>query len=260
MTLTLDFPRSRQSVLGRLDPRWKLAALVPAAVLLGLLRDWRTCLAGFALALVLVIAARLPRRWYLTRMGGLSLFLLLFLAWPVFFPTEGEAVWEMGPVLLSQRRFLHLAALLSRALAMVSLFLVLLGTAPLPVTFKAAHSLHVPGLLVQLMMLTYRYLFLLGEEFRRLRTALRVRGFRNSAGRHSYRTIGQVAGTLLVRSHERAERVGQAMRTRGFDGTFRSLEDFRTRWGDVVFFLGVIGGALVLIWADYHGDAWNAWF
>ena len=251
MTLTLDFPQSRESPLGRLDARWKLASLLPAAVLIGLLRDWRLSVTALALALTLVLAARLPWRWYLLRMAGISLFLLLFLAWPVFFPREGEAVWNLGWLALSEAATQRLIGILARALAMVSLVLVLLTTAPLPDTFKAAHALHAPSLPVQLMMLTYRYLFLMGEEFRRLRIALRVRGFRNRASRHAYRTVGQVTGTLLVRSYERAERVGQAMRARGFDGTFRSLHEFKTRWPDVAFFIGCLGGALGLGVADW---------
>jgi cobalt/nickel transport system permease protein len=247
MTLTLDFPGSRRSPLGVVDPRWKLAALVPAAVLVGLLRDWRLSLAALGLVLLLVAVARLPWLWYLARMGSLTLFLLLFLAWPVFFPTADEATWDTGWFVVSLPRLTHLVGLLARALALVSLVLVVLATAPLPDTLKAAHALHVPGLLLQLTLLTYRYLFLLGEELKRLRIALRVRAFRNRASVHSYRTIGQVAGTLLVRSYERAERVGQAMRARGFDGTFRSMHGFQTRAADVVFFLSVIalaGGLL----------------
>jgi cobalt/nickel transport system permease protein len=58
-----------------------------------------------------------------------------------------------------------------------------------------------------------------------------------------------VAGALLVRSHERAERVGQAMRCRGFDGRFRSLTAFRTRPADVTFFLLTAGAAAgLLLW------------
>ena len=102
----------------------------------------------------------------------------------------------------------------------------MLATAPLEVTLKAAHALRVPGLLVQLALLSYRYLFVLGDELARLRVALRVRGYRHRANWHSYRTVGHVAGTLLVRGYERAERVGQAMRCRGFDGRFRSLTEF----------------------------------
>jgi cobalt/nickel transport system permease protein len=123
----------------------------------------------------------------------------------------------------------------------------LLTAAPFHVTLQAAHRLHVPGLLVQLTLLTYRYLFLLAGEFRRLRTALRVRGFRSGMNAHSYRTVAHVTGALLVRSHERAERVGQAMRCRGFDGTFRSLVEFRTSRADVLFFLLLSGSMLGLL-------------
>jgi cobalt/nickel transport system permease protein len=132
----------------------------------------------------------------------------------------------------------------------VTLVLSLWATSPWQVTLKAARALRLPGLLVQLLGLTYRYLFLLAEEMQRLRVALRVRGYRNRADLHSYRTVGQVAGTLLVRSHERAERVGQAMRCRGFDGTYRTLADFRTRGADVLAFGLIVGGAAGLVFWD----------
>jgi len=111
--------------------------------------------------------------------------------------------------------------------------------------------LHFPRLLVFLMLLAYRYVCLLGEEFARLRIAVRVRGFRNRTNLHSYRTIGQVAGTLLVRSYEHCERVGQAMRCRGFTGEYRSLQDFQTLWSDVLVFGLIVanaGGLVVWDW------------
>jgi cobalt/nickel transport system permease protein len=89
----------------------------------------------------------------------------------------------------------------------------------------------------------------LADELRRLRIALRVRGYRNRASRHSYRTAGHVAGTLLVRGYERAERVGQAMRCRGFDGQFRSLSEFTTHPLDIVAFVLIAAFAVALaVW------------
>jgi cobalt/nickel transport system permease protein len=142
---------------------------------------------------------------------------------------------------------LRLFVLTANLTSMISLMLVLLATTSLHNTFKAARALLAPRILVFLMLLTYRYAFLLMEEFARLRIAVRVRGFRNRANLHSYRTVGQVAGTLLVRSAERSERVGQAMRCRGFDGEFRSLADFRTRWFDVLAFASIVGYAASLL-------------
>jgi cobalt/nickel transport system permease protein len=79
-----------------------------------------------------------------------------------------------------------------------------------------------------------------------MRAALRVRGYRNRATGHCYRTVGHVAGTLLVRGAERAERVGQAMRCRGFDGRFRSLAEFHTRLTDVLLFGAIMATAVGL--------------
>src|SRR5262249_6216307 len=128
-----------------------------------------------------------------------------------------------------------------KALTIVTLILVLLASTPLIELLKAARDLRVPGLAVHLIVLTYRYVFLIAEELSRVRTALRVRGYRNRMNRHSYRTVGSVAGTLLVRGQERAERVSQAMLSRGFDGKFRSIRSFVTRWPDVVFCLLILG-------------------
>ena len=250
MTLALDFPQCSHAPLGRLDPRWKLAAIFLAILASALQRSLWPTLAAFAGALVLACLARLPLRWYLLRLSGVALVLVLFLGWLPFFHSGPRAdLWGFS---VSVPGLTLALVLLAKALTVVSLMLALLATAPLQDTFKAAHALHVPGVFIHLVLLTYRFVYLVGEEFARLRIALRVRGFRNRANVHSYRTIGQVAGTLLVRSHERAERVGQAMRCRGFDGTFRSLHDFKTRPADVLGFVLIVGTAAGLL-------AWDLW-
>jgi len=246
VTLALTQPSIADSPLSRWDPRWKLAALAPAAVLAALLRTLPAALVVLLVALLLTWVARLPLRWYLVRIGVVVLFLMLFVAWLPFLPSTGPA-WNVGPIRLSQDGLLHAALVLSKTVAVVTLMLLLWATAPLEVTFKAAHALHIPGLLVQLVFLSYRYLFLLADEFDRLRIALRVRGFRNRSDLHSYRTIGHVSGILLVRSYERAERVAAAMRCRGFDGQFHCLTDFRTRGADVALYAMLLGPLLAIL-------------
>jgi cobalt/nickel transport system permease protein len=228
MTLALAAPPCPDSALRRLDPRWRLMILLLTALCLSFYRSLLAVLLALAFTLLLVVLARLPWRWYLSRIGTLALALAVFLLpLPFLLADPGHGL----------RVALTLAA---RAVGIVSLMLVLLASGPLDATLKAARSLGMPGLLVQVALLTYRYVFLLGDELARLRIALRVRGYKNRANAHSYRTIGHVAGTLLVRGAERAERVGQAMRCRGFDGRFRSLTDFRTTTADVVSLLAVV--------------------
>lgn len=251
MTLALDFPACNNSPLGRLDPRWKLAALMLAALATALLQMLPTIVAASLGTLVLVPLSRLPPRWLLLRLCGVALVMTLFLAWLPFVHPQAGPSWHVGWITLAPAG-VHLAVLLLvKALVVVTLMLILLATSPLQDTCKAAHALHFPGVLVQLVLLTYRFVFLVAEEFSRLRIALRVRGFRNRGNWQSYHTIGQVAGTLLVRGHDRAERVGQAMRCRGFDGTFRSLHTMRTRLADMVAFGAIAGLAVTLVAWDF---------
>ena len=249
MTLAFDLPDSPPSPLRHLDPRWKLAALVPAVGVAAALQTLAPALLAVLGAWLLLALARLPLRWYLGRLALTALLLVLFVGFLPFFPQAHEIPVAIGPLRLSPRG-LELALLLAlKTITVLTLVLVLWATAPWEVTLKAAHALRVPGLLVQLVALTYRYLFLLVEEVGRLRIALRVRGYHNRANLHSYRTVGHIAGTLLVRSSERAERVGQAMRCRGFDGRFRALADLRTRTADVLAFVAIVAVAAgVLAW------------
>jgi cobalt/nickel transport system permease protein len=257
MTLAFDLPNCPPSLVARLDPRWKLAGLLLASLAVLNLHSVGPALAGLAGALLLVMMARLPMAWYLRRLAYALLMFALFLAWLPFVVQVGDETLDVGFLAISLTGLARLIVLTAKIASMISLMLVLLATTPLPNIFKAARALWMPRLLVFLMLLTYRYVFLLVDEFARLRVALRVRGFRNRADLHSYRTIGQVAGTLLVRSHERSERVGQAMRCRGFDGEFRALDEFAAAWPDVLAFAVIVGyAASLLAWDRLAGGAW----
>ncbi len=228
----------RDSPLQRMDPRWKLAGVVLGCAAIVSLRTPTAAALALAGTLALLLLSRLPMRWFLARLGGVAVFLgLVVVILPLTLPGEEVA---LGPVRLSARGLAVAALIVLKALALIGLVLLLFATGPVDAVLKAARSLWMPGLLVQLLMLTQRYVRLLADELHKLRIALRLRGYRNRMSRHAYRTISHVTGTLLVRSYERAERVGQAMRCRGFDGSFRSLQTFRTRPEDVALFALVV--------------------
>lgn len=252
MTLAFSGPPLTTSVLSRLDPRWKLGGLLLAAVVVAALHTLPAAAMALAATLLLALLARLPPRWFLTRLGGLALFLAVFtLPLPWLLRDDGPG-WTWGFLHFSWHGAEVALLLCAKGITLLTLFLVVQATAPLEATLKAAHALWIPGLLVQLALLTYRYVFVLADELGRLRIALRMRGYRNRVSRHSYRTAGHVAGALLLRGYERAERVGHAMRCRGFNGQFRSLTAFGTRPADLLAFLLVAAGAAVLAVWDWH--------
>jgi cobalt/nickel transport system permease protein len=120
-----------------------------------------------------------------------------------------------------------------------------------PVTMgHALFALKTPERLVHLMMFTIRYIDVLREEYMRLRTSMKLRGFRPGTNWHTYRSYGYLVGMMLVRAIERSERILAAMKCRGFSGRFVLLEEFRLTRADVLF-AGAMGLALVaLIWAE----------
>src|SRR5438132_273343 len=220
------------SLLYRFDPRWKLAALFIALVTTACLQTLPAAAVALAGAGILAVLARVPPRAYLDRLKILLPALVLFTVFLPFVavaPSNSQA-WEPegGPIHFSSAGLRLAILFLLKALAIFTIALALTASTPMNTTLQAAACLRVPGRLVHLAMLTYRYLFLFAAELGRLRLALRIRGYRNRPTMHCYRTIGNVCGTLLVRSSERGERVAQAMRCRGFDGRFRSMMEFRT--------------------------------
>jgi cobalt/nickel transport system permease protein len=241
------------SPVSHLDPRWKLAALLIAASGVVVLQNLLSAALALLGAIALGILARLPLRWALARLGLTLLVLAPFLVLLPLVQRDLESLWSIGPVHFSMAGVWLGLVLVFKSLALVLLVLTLLASTPLPALFKAAQSLRFPGLIVQMAALAYRYVGVLAAELDRLRIALRVRGYRNRATVHCYRTVGHVGGTLFVRGYEQAERVEQAMKCRGFDGHFRTLHDFHTRWSDVVFFLLTVAGAGGLILLDLFG-------
>jgi len=235
------------SPLCRMDERWRLAAVLLSMGAVAPLRSLAAAAAAFAAALVLLVASRIPWSWYASRLAGVFVFLLLILL-VLPFTMSGRPV-EVGPVTVSLQGLGVAGRVICKALALVALALLLWACCPFERTLKALHALRVPGLVVQLLMLTYRYVRLFADELHRLRIALRLRGYRNQMNRHSYRTLSHVSGTLLVRSYERAERVAQAMRCRGYDGRWRHLGHFGGQGSDVLQFLFIVALVGAAPWA-----------
>ena len=234
MQLRLASPPRVDSPLSRLDARWRLAGLVVCLVALAAVRFAPAAIVGLVLALALALAARPPLSWLCGR--------LLFV---------GAIVAAFAlPIPLLGGTWLEAVRLAAKALGAFLVASALLVSGSLESTLAASASLGVPRLFARLAQMSFRYLLLLGEELARLRVALRVRGFRNRANAHSYHTVAAASGMLLVRGGARADRVSHAMRCRGFDGTFRTLEKGTTTIRDILFVLAMLALAASLVWLD----------
>lgn len=214
----------RDSPLHRWDARWKTVTL---AVLVGVLVSIESVLAasaGVLVALVLVAWGRLPTGLVLRRLlAAQALLLPCLVILPLTIPGQPFA---SGPLYGSKEGF-ELALLLNlRALGILGMAFAVIYSTPMVVWLRAVQSLGFPRRLIEITLMTYRYLFTLGWELTRMRWALVVRGFRNRPTRATWRALAHVVGVTLLRSLERTERVRQALACRGFRGHLRTLHEF----------------------------------
>lgn len=101
---------------------------------------------------------------------------------------------------------------------------------------RAAERLGVPRVLILQMMFFFRYLFVLASQAVRMIRARNLRSF--GARGIGLRSYGPLTGHLLLRTLDRAERIYQAMNTRGFRGEIRLLRPLRFRVSDALFIAG----------------------
>ena len=95
---------------------------------------------------------------------------------------------------------------------------------PMGDILSVLRRMHVPGLIVELMHLIYRYIFLLSDINNMQKDAAASRmGYHNF--RSSLRSFSYGLSNLLILALRRANASFDAMEARGYDGELRILED-----------------------------------
>jgi cobalt/nickel transport system permease protein len=99
----------------------------------------------------------------------------------------------------------------------VLLILLISATTKFNELLEALRRLHFPKLLIDLLSFMYRYSFLLEDQFLMARRAYQSRNA--GAGNHfaAVQVLGNVVGSVFIRTYERAERVYLAMCARGYN-------------------------------------------
>jgi cobalt/nickel transport system permease protein len=168
---------------------------------------------------------------------------------------------ELGPewswsLVYDPKGLVLAGAITLKANAIVMILIGLLSTSPVNNLFHALAHLKAPEKLVHLFLFFYRYLHVLHREYHKLTLAMRVRGFKPGNNLHTYRAYANLAGMVLVKSYDRAQRVYQAMLCRGFDGTYWLLDHFHwtRRESSFLILSGLILAGLIAL--SLGADTW----
>ncbi|UCF95907.1 MAG: cobalt ECF transporter T component CbiQ [Spirochaetaceae bacterium] len=231
------------------NPRFKLTAgFLLMLVCASINKPSALAAAAFG-ALVLIGLSRLPLRFVIRMLKAPLLLLVLML--PVLILTAGgEALWSWRFLNLYRDGLTAAARIAVKSLTVILLFVGFFATVRLNTALQSLENLKVPSILLTILLFTYRYIFLYLEDSRKLLTAARLRGYNLQRG---LRHVGVTAGilvTLLLRSYEQSERVAAAMRLRGFDGRFHSLERLHRRPLDLLAVVLTAVWVCLLLWLE----------
>lgn len=229
-----------------IDPRVRVLFATLYAVVTAVSYRFDTLIVSAALSFLLTAFAGLDLRKVVKQLTVVAGFLLLiWVMLPVTF--NGEVLFTAGPLVVTRPGLVMSAQITLKTVAILFVFIVLVTTMPITTLGHTLGRLGVPAKLVFLLLITYRYIFVVEQEYSRIYRAARIRGFKPGTNMHSYRTWAYMIGMLFVRASLRADRVHNAMKCRGFQGRFYSMNRYHRNWRNNVFALWLGTGIIILI-------------
>lgn len=212
---------ARASWLGKLDARAKILGVLVFVTATALLTRTDLIVASLLLAVSFAAMSWVPYR-HIVRMYLGALPFILMASVSVFLFSGLERGFDMW----------------ARTSACVLALLVLASGTETFDLFSGLRRLRVPKLVSTLLMLTYKYILILGDELERMKTARRARGFMGGRGildRRGLRVISYTAGMVFVRASARAENGYEGLRARGFRSDMKAMRASRLKAGDFAF-------------------------
>ena len=233
-------------VISTQPPRLSIIFAQPSEVLMGSLKF----LFYFLLIFSVILVSKVPLRFVFKRSLVIIPFVLLI---AIFIPflKEGEIAGSYSFASLhlnvTYTGLETLFNVLSKSWLSVLSMLALASTTKFPRLLKGFEKLGMPRVMVMIVSFMYRYVFVLGDEVMRMKCARDARSFGGNSKWH-IETVGNIIGTLFVRTYERGERVYVAMVSRGFSGKIKILDDLHVKKLDLCFVISFLT-FLTMIWA-----------
>lgn len=247
----LDIDSQRTSPWHHLAPRTRLLCallFVFATALSPHGRWWTWAIYGLGL-LLLVSLSRVTLPVLLRRVAVESTFIGVVLLGTLF-REGGTVLWQWGWFQITSVGLLILGSVACKALLCLLMVNLLVLTTSIPDLLQALVALKTPPLLVAIFASMYRYINVLVEEFNTMRRAAASRNLMSNPYRQRL-VIGNMIGSLFIRTYDRGERIHQAMLARGYTGlppaATKVQVERRDIWGlTMIVLLLLLGQAVYL--------------
>ncbi|MEM0216034.1 MAG: cobalt ECF transporter T component CbiQ [Candidatus Bathyarchaeia archaeon] len=209
------------TIIYKLDPRVKLICAITAIIAVLFTPHWQIAMLFLASTLIAVAIYKIPLRLFMRRMLYPTYIIAVISAIQPF--TYGATLIYKTPLfsLPIYLEGLHFSFLIfTRCMAAIAVLNLLVITTPVMDIMRALAWFRVPSVLLDTALLMFRYIFVLSDEAERIHRAQEARcGYSQKLSYlRRLRNFGTLFGVLLVRSYERAVKVGNAMISRGYKG------------------------------------------
>jgi len=143
-------------------------------------------------------------------------------------------------------------SILFKAYLCVMAVLILVSVTPFSEITRSMRRFRVPGVFVVMFEMTYRYIGVLLSEAHSMYLAYTIRGGAAVKKGIRMKDMGSFVGQLLLRSFDRAERIYNAMKCRGY--TFRDIPPSgrHMEWKDIAYFAAICGACAVFRFVDIY--------
>ncbi len=240
-----------QGLLQRLDPRAKLITTLLFIVIVGLARSLPILAIMFVMVLALSFLSRVPPGFFLKRVLLFVPFTAV-IAIPALFITPGEPLISLaGRVIVTEQGARTAGLLILRVTDSASLGMLLILTTPWNNVLAALRWLRVPALVVDILGMTYRYVFLLLHTVNSMFLARRSRVIVGSSAGENRRWLGRALATTMDKSQHLSEEVYLAMLSRGYQGEVRILNDLSLKRQDFLWVAFALTASLILLWVNH---------
>lgn len=147
--------------------------------------------------------------------------LILFVG--IFNPIlDRETVVIFENVVVSRGVLSYISLIIKSTLSVIC-GMLLIATTSVDDLAKALGSLHVPKIFIMIFLLTYRYTYVLIEEFSNISTSYFLRAPGQKGIHHNL--WGPLLGQLLMRTYDRAQSIYSAMCLRGYRGEYYKVKN-----------------------------------
>lgn len=227
------------SFLHRTAAKIKIVVAIIFISVVAISYSFKVVSAGLLLSCLLFLLSDLKIVPVLKRLLAANTFtLFIWITLPVTYP--GTPLAQIGPFAISEQGVVLASLITLKTNAIVLSFIALLSTSTIASIGYALETLRFPKRLCFLLLFSYRYVFVIHQEYLKLARAAQLRCFVPKTNTHTYRTVGYLFGMTLVKSWNRASRIHQAMQLRGFNGKLVSLEQQPVTSTDIYFFVAAL--------------------